>query len=322
MNTNNNQNNNQTLMEKYFPRKWEDIRLPQTIMELLTNMQEQVGYRLLMFGSPGLGKSSTARLLVSDTSKFETLYLSGSNDFTIDVLRNKVMQFSSGFSVTGKQKTCIIDECENLRDNIQDTFKIILDQCKSVNFIFITNEVEKVNPALRSRCTCIEYDFSGVEMKEQQANYVKYIIEICGKESIGYDKAGVKYLYNQLFPDFRHLLVTLQQLKDSDKTVTIEALKQLSGNSKQDSELYELVLDQSLTGKQIYEGLSKRKGKERECLLSLGEPFFEYLNDLEKYDKTLQVAVIVSKYSDVYTSSINKFVTLLGCINELRSIFR
>lgn len=311
-----------TLMEKYFPQKWEDIKLPNNIRQLLTEMQNQVGYRLMMYGSAGLGKTSTARLMVSDTDKFETLYLSGSNDFTIDVLRNKVMQFASGFSVTGKQKTCIIDECENIRDNIQDTFKIILDQCKKVNFIFITNEIEKVNAALRSRCTCIEYDFAGADMKEQQKNYVKYILEICKAENIKHDADGVKYLYNKLFPDFRHLLVTLQQLIDSEQSLTVDTLKKMSDNGKQDEELYKMVMDLSITGKILYEQLSKRKGKERECFISLGEPFFEYLNDQEKYDKTLQVAVIVSKYSDMFASSINKFVTFLGCINELRSIFR
>lgn len=316
------QKNQETLMEKYFPKKWEDVKLPESIRKLLFEMQNQVGYRLLMYGSPGLGKSTTARMLVSDVDKFETLYLSGSNDFTIDTLRTKVMQFASGFSINNKQKTCIIDECENLRDNIQDTFKIILDQCRKVNFIFITNEVERVNPALRSRCTCIEYDFSGEAMKEQQKNYIKYIIQICKEENIQADNAGIKYLYSRLFPDFRHLLVTLQQLKDSNQHLTVETLKQISENGKQDTELYSMIEDLSINGRQLYEGLSKRKGKERECFISLGEPFFEYLNDKEKYDKTLQVAVIVSKYSEMYNTSINKFVTFLGCINELRSIFR
>lgn len=313
---------NVTLMEKYFPTKWEDVKLPESIRKVIMSLQEQVGYRLLMYGSPGLGKTTTARMLVSDTDKFETLYLSGSNDFNIETLRTKVMQFASGFSVTGKQKTCIIDECENMRDNIQDTFKIILDQCKKVNFIFITNEIEKVNTALRSRCTCIEYDFSGDDLKEQQKNFIKYSIDICKAEGINFDVDGIKYLYTRLFPDFRHLLVTLQQIKDSEQSLTIDVLKKMNDNGKQDIELYQMVMDLSINGKKLYEDLSKRKGKERECFMSLGEPFFEYLNDQEKYDKTLQVAVIVSKYSDMFNASINKFVTFIGCINELRSIFR
>ena len=65
---------NKLLLEKYFPKKWEDIKLPERIKNVLTKMQEQTGYRLMMYSSPGTGKTTTARLMVSDTSKFETMY--------------------------------------------------------------------------------------------------------------------------------------------------------------------------------------------------------------------------------------------------------
>lgn len=313
---------NQLLLEKYFPKTWEDIKLPEKIKNVLTKMQEQKGYRLMMYSSAGTGKTTTARLMVSDTSKFETMYLSGSNDFNIETLRQKVMQFSTGFSVTGKHKVVIIDECENIRDNIQDAFKIILDQCKSVSFIFITNEIEKVNPAIRSRCTQLEYNFTGVDLEEQRTNFIKYAVEICNNEGIEYDNKGIKELYIKLFPDFRHLIVSLQQIIDSEQKVTYETIKALTDNGKQNKELYDLILDNTLSQKDLYEKISKFKGKERDCLISLGEPFFEFLNEQEKFDKTLQVAVIVAKYSEMFVTSINKFVTLLSCIVELKSLFK
>ena len=275
-----------------------------------------------MYSTPGTGKTSTARLLVSNTDKFETLYLSGSNDFKIDTLRNKVMQFASGFSALQKHKVVIIDECENIRNDLQDSFKILLDQCKKVSFIFITNEVEKVNTAIRSRCTQIEYDFSGDDLAEQQANFIKYAVQICKEQNISYENAAIKQLYIRLFPDFRHLIVTLQQIKDSGNSVTLDVVKNMSENGKQMKDLYDLVMNLGLNQQHVYEGASKFKGKERECLISLGEPFFQFLNDQNKFDKTLQAAVIVSKYSEMFVTSINKFVTLLSCMIELRSIFR
>lgn len=310
------------LLEKYFPKKWEDIKLPVRIYNLLTEMQQTVGYRLLMYSSPGTGKTSSARLMVSDTEKFETLYLSGSNDFKIDVLRGKVMQFASGFSVLGKHKVCIIDECENIRNDLQDAFKIILDQCKNVSFIFITNEIEKVNTALRSRCTQIDYNFSGLDLKEQQTNYIKYAIEVCKQENIKYDNQGIKALYTRLYPDFRHLIVSLQQIIDSKQSVTEETIKDMNANGKQNLELYKFITDLSLTPRLFYEEATKLKGSERECLQSLGEPFFEWLNEQDKHEKTLQAAVIVSKYSEAYVASINKFVTFLSCLVELKTLFR
>ena len=72
----------------------------------------------------------------------------------------------------------------------------------------------------------------------------------------------------------------------------------------------------------MYEELTKFKGKERECFLSLGEPFFNYLNNKNLFDKTLESAIIVSKYSDSFVQSINKFVTLMSCVIELKALFR
>lgn len=310
------------LMEKYFPKTWEDIKLPERVRTLLTNIQEKPGYRLLLYGTPGGGKTSSARLMVNNPDKFEVQYLSGSNDFKIDTLRSKVMQFASGFSVLQKHKVIIIDECENIRNDLQDAMKILLDQCQKVSFIFITNEVEKVNTAIRSRCTQIEYDFSGDDLVEQQNNFIRYAIQICKNENIAFENAAIKQLYIRLFPDFRHLIVTLQQVKDSGKTLTLDVVKNMSENGKQMKDLYDICMNQTFSQKFIYESVSKLKGKERECLISLGEPFFQYLNDEEKFDKTLQAAVIVAKYSDMFVTSINKFVTLLSCITELRSIFR
>ena len=310
------------LMELYFPKTWEDIKLPTRVKSLLTEMQENPGYRLLMYSSPGTGKTSTARILVNNPDKYEVQYLSGSNDFKIETLRSKVMQFATGFSVLQKHKVIIIDECENIRDNLQDSFKILLDQCKNVSFIFITNEIEKVNSAIRSRCTQIEYEFAGEDLIEQQNNFIKFAVQICKEQNIEYENAAIKQLYIRLFPDFRHLIVSLQQIKDSKQSLTLANVKAMSDNGKQMKELYDLVLDLQLSQKQLYENASKFKGKERECLMSLGEPFFQYLNDEEKYDKTLQAAVIVAKYSEMFVTSINKFVTLLSCLVELRSIFR
>ena len=56
--------------------------------------------------------------------------------------------------------------------------------------------------------------------------------------------------------------------------------------------------------------------------MSLGEPFFQYLNNKNQYEKTLESALVVSKYSNMYVTSINKFLTLMSCIIELKSLFR
>lgn len=310
-----------TLLEKYFPQEWEDLILPVRIKTLLSENRNKSGYRLLLHSSPGTGKSTTSRLIAKGPTN-EVMYLSGSNDFNIETFRTKVMGFASGMSVLKKQKTVIIDEAENIRDALQDSFKIVLDKCLGVNFIFITNEVEKMNDAIRSRCTNIEYDFGGDDLEEQKKNFIGFAIKVCKAENIVYDGAGIKALFQLNFPDFRHLLVNLQQIQDSHETVILENVKKFSELGKKMLELYAVIENPAITGKDLYSEVSKFKGKEKECFLSMGEPFFEHLNEKQLHNKTLEVAIVVSKYSDLYVSSINKFVTLMACVVELKSMFR
>ena len=263
--------------------------------------------------------TTTARLLSLDC---EVMYLSGSNDFNIETLRQKVMAFSAGMSVNNKQKNVIIDEFENIRDNLQDAFKIILDQCKRVNFIFITNEVEKVNSAVRSRCTNIDYNFIGDYLDEHKKLYVQYIVKICKENNIEYEPEGLKQLYIRNFPDFRHVLVNIQQIKDSGSAITVDSVKDCNDDAKQMKDLYEIIEDHFISSGDLYTKLSTFKGNEKECLISLGEPYFRYLNDKNMFDKTLEAAMVVSKYCNMYNNTINKFVTFISCITELRTLFR
>ncbi len=311
--------NNFSIEQKYFPKEWDDLILPESYLKILDKKKESQGYRLLLHSTPGTGKTTTARLL---TINDDVLYLSGSNNFLTKVMNEKVYPFATNFSLLNKQKTVIIDEFSGIKMQLQEAFKIILDQAVKVNFIFITNEFEKTNDAVLSRCTKLNYDFSGSDLKEQKTNYINYLINVCTQENIKYDKEGVRKLFQMNFPDFRNLLGHLDELKSKGKDVTLESVKTLSDYGKIDLQLYEMVMNPALIGKDFYQEIVKYKAHEKQGFLSLGEPFFEYLNNKKLYDKTLESAIIISKYSDSYGESINKFVTFFSCIVELKTLFR
>lgn len=46
----------QTLIERYRPKSWEDLILPESIKTTLANIQKSKPYRLLLYSSPGTGK--------------------------------------------------------------------------------------------------------------------------------------------------------------------------------------------------------------------------------------------------------------------------
>ena len=63
--------------------------------------------------------TSTARL-ITPKDKFEVLFKSGSNDFSIQTLRESIYPFiASHAHIVGKQKVVIIDECERMSPKIR-----------------------------------------------------------------------------------------------------------------------------------------------------------------------------------------------------------
>lgn len=306
-----------TLMEKYFPQKFDDLYLPERIQILLDKNKNRKGYRLLLYGPAGTGKTSSARLLNQNAT---VLFKSGSNDFSIETLRQSIYPFiSSHAHVMNKQKTVIIDECERMSGKVQDAFKVVLDQATNVNFIFITNEIEKITPFIKSRCDLIEFNYRDGELKTQKINYLQNIINICKAENLKYDDKGVKFLLRRYFPDFRQILRILQQFIDTGKDITNDNVLECVESAQKDTELYAIF---SLDEKQFYEKATQYKGREKETFQSLGEPFFEWLNDQNKYIETLKCAEVVAKYSNQYVTTFNKFVCLFSCLTEIKNILR
>ncbi len=312
---------NLTILEKYHPTHVDDLKLPARITNLIAENANRVGYRMLFYGPPGTGKTSTATLLNNDRNKFDVLYLSGSNDFNVATMREKIYPFASNHSVLNKQKTIIIDEFENIADKLQDAFKIVLDRSKKVNFIFITNEIEKVNSALLSRCTQVEYNFVGNELTEQQNHYLLLLKKIVETEKLSFDNSGLRELYVRNFPDIRHSLVTIQQLIDSKLMINAENVKASSEIGVQNLELYALIETQH-DAQKFYEESTVYKGREKECFNSLAEPYFRYLNSTGKFEQTLKTAIIVAKYSNTFSNSVSKFGNFFAMLCELRTVFR
>lgn len=200
---------------KYRPRHVKDIVLPKKVKEtLLKAIEEDSLQSLILYGSPGRGKTSLAKAIVNDLGTSD-LFINASLETSIDVIRNKVLNFISTKSVFGsnKRKVVINDECERLSNSaIQSLKGLMEDFSDHAIFIFTTNHYNQVPEALKSRCISINFD----EIVEEDKLVILQEIftrtsAILTNEGVQFDTAVLAKVIKNTFPDFRQLMNILQR---------------------------------------------------------------------------------------------------------------
>lgn len=96
--------------ESYRPHKLQDLIVSDHTRQILEGFNSEIP-NLLFVGVPGTGKTSTARIIVSDILKCDYLYINASDESGIDMIRNKVVNFAQTKSFDGGMKVVIFDEC-------------------------------------------------------------------------------------------------------------------------------------------------------------------------------------------------------------------
>jgi DNA polymerase III delta prime subunit len=97
-------------VEKYRPRTLADMVLSDENRKFFNSVTTETP-NLLFVGSPGIGKTTIAKIIVHDILKCQYLYINASDENGIDTIRTKVSNFSQIKSLDGNIKIVILDEC-------------------------------------------------------------------------------------------------------------------------------------------------------------------------------------------------------------------
>ncbi|KAJ6591469.1 P-loop containing nucleoside triphosphate hydrolase protein [Mycena vulgaris] len=153
-------NDNLPWVEKYRPVTLDDVVSHKDITSTIEKFIEKNRLpHLLLYGPPGTGKTSTilavARRIYGSDYRKQILELNASDDRGIDVVREQIKQFAETRTLFAKgYKLIVLDEADMMTQQAQAALRRVIEQyTKNVRFCIICNYVNKIAPAIQSRCT-------------------------------------------------------------------------------------------------------------------------------------------------------------------------
>ena len=293
-----NNDNNTPWIVKYAPQSINDMILSNELKDIfLSTIKNNKLNNITLYGIPGIGKSTLAKLIAKEIGSENVLFQSCSIDGSIDMVKSKIKSFCDIISKPDNIKIVILDEADSLTNSAGTNAgaqmalrNIIADALDDTRFILTCNYIDRIIPALQSRCTPIKLDFTIKDV-------AKYMLNILQKENISFTKETfdifIKQTIKRRFPDVRSIIEHLQLACQSG---TLENLQ--STNDVIDDEIIDFIIKCN-DSKQIREFLIHNEQKFSSDYISLAGKLFDYFM---KYSNNLDIPLCIADY--IYKMSI------------------
>lgn len=228
--------------EKYRPKTIDECILPQALKDSFK--QYIAGGQLPNFifsGGAGVGKTTVARALCNELSA-DYLFINGSEERGIDVLRTKIKQFASSVSLTADGvKVVILDEADYLTPDTQAALRAFIEEfSNNCRFVLTCNFKNRIIQPLHSRCAVVDFKVDSKDKPTIAANFFRRVVDILSKENITAEKNVLAKVVETHFPDFRRVLNELQRYSVSGTidagilaNMSDESMKELTGYLKE-----------------------------------------------------------------------------------------
>jgi DNA polymerase-3 subunit gamma/tau len=280
---------------KYRPQTFDSVVGQSSITTTLKNAikNDHLAQAFLFFGSRGVGKTTTARILAktlncfnlsddiepcnncescksfNEGHSFNILELDAASNNSVDDIRNLIDQVRIAPQV-GKYKIFIIDEVHMLSSSAFNAFLKTLEEPPAhAVFILATTEKHKILPTILSRCQI--FDFHRIQVND----IVSHLQSIAEKEGITVDEKALHIIAQKADGALRDALSIFDQIVSfSNNNVTYEAVLQnlnvldydyyfkvtehaLDGNIPDNLLLYDEILSKGFDGSQFVLGLAE-----------------------------------------------------------------
>jgi DNA polymerase III delta prime subunit len=307
-----NQNREHTLfVEKYRPVSLENYIGNE---HLKTKVSKYINTgdipHLLLHGKAGTGKTTLAKLLVSNID-CDQMYINASDTNSVDTVRNQIKVFAS--SVGFKDlKVIILDECDFLTPNAQAALRNLMETfSRHCRFILTCNYVERIIDPIQSRCQ--SYQIIPPSKKEVAI----HTSNILNTEGITYDNNDIVTMVNSSYPDIRRIINSVQRnIVDNNLIVDTESLVQ------NDYKLQVLEILQTQDKKLAFKNLRQLLADSQ--IRDYADLFRLLYDEIDSYGKghIAEVILTIAKYELSDAQVVDKEINAMAMLIEILNIIK
>lgn len=200
-------------VEKYRPQIINDCILPKSLKDSFVDIVKSGNMpNMILSGGAGTGKTTVAKALCQEMG-VDLLFINGSEESGIDVLRSKIKQFASSVSLSGGTKVVLIDEADYLNPNsTQPAMRAFIEEFSAnCRFILTCNFKNRIIEPLHSRCTVIDFTLNKKTLASLASKFMARLQGILKAEGVEADAAALAQLICKHAPDWRRVINECQR---------------------------------------------------------------------------------------------------------------